>query len=61
LDSIVRVVIFFDIRSLVFRGIPEALGEFSLYVVVNRLSKTSSHLGFREIDGWLSIRSRDIE
>jgi hypothetical protein len=53
-------VIFFETRFLVLREIPETLGEFSLYVVVNRLSKTSSHLCFRDSEGWLSIRSRDI-
>jgi hypothetical protein len=54
-------VIFFDTRSVVLGHIPETLGDFTLYVVVNRLSKTSSHLCFRDIEVWLSIRGNDIE
>jgi hypothetical protein len=54
-------VIFFDTRSLVLRDIPETLPGFSLYVVVNRLSKTKPHLSFRDSKGWLSIQGRDIE
>jgi hypothetical protein len=54
-------VIFFGTRSAVLSDIPEILGQFSLYVVVTRLSKTNSHLCFRDSQGWLSIRGRDIE
>jgi hypothetical protein len=56
-----RGVIFFGTRSVVLSDIPETLGRFSLYVVINRLSKTNSHLCFRDSEGWLSIRGRDIE
>jgi hypothetical protein len=54
-------VIFFGTRSVVLSEIPETLGRLSLYVVVTRLSKTNSHLCFRDSQGWLSIRGRDIE
>jgi hypothetical protein len=54
-------VIFFETRSVVLSIIPERLDQFSLYVVVTRLSKTNSHLCFRDSQGWLSIRGRDIE
>jgi hypothetical protein len=54
-------VIFFETRSIVMRDIPEALGDFSLYVVVNRRSKTNLHLNFRDSTGWLSIYGRDIK
>jgi hypothetical protein len=56
-----RGITFFDTQSVVLHGIPETLGGFSLYLVVNRLSKTNSHLCFRDSYGWLSIRGRDIE
>jgi hypothetical protein len=35
-------VLFFGTGSVVLRDIPENLGQFSLYVIVNRLSKTNS-------------------
>jgi hypothetical protein len=54
-------VIFFGTRSVVLSEIPETLGRFSLYVVINRFSKTNSHLCFRDSEGWLSIRGRYIE
>jgi hypothetical protein len=61
-DSIAELdVIFFGTRSLILSEIPETLDQFSLYVVVSRLSKTNSHLCFRDSEGWLSIRGRDIE
>jgi hypothetical protein len=58
-----RDVIFFGTRSVASKDIPEILGSgtFSLYVVVNRLSKTNSRLCVRDSEGWLEIRGRDIE
>jgi hypothetical protein len=53
--------IFFGTRSVILRDIPETLPGFLLYVVVNRLSKTNSHLCCRDSEGWFSIRGRDIE
>jgi hypothetical protein len=41
-------VIFFDTRSVVLRDIPETLGDFSLYVVVNRRSKSNHRLWFQD-------------
>jgi hypothetical protein len=61
-DAIAELdVMFFGTRSLALSDIPQTLGDFSLYVVVNRLSKANSHLCFRDSEGWLSIRRRDIE
>jgi hypothetical protein len=61
-DSIAeRDVIFFGTRSLVLKDIPETLGDFSLYVVINRLSKTNHRLWVQDSEGWLSIHGRDIE
>jgi hypothetical protein len=37
-------VLFFGTWSVVLRDIPENLGQFSLYVIVNRLSKTNSQM-----------------
>jgi hypothetical protein len=56
-------VIFLDVKSAVLSEIPEHLcnDAFSLYVVVNRRSKTNARLNFRDSEGWLSIFDRDIE
>jgi hypothetical protein len=57
-------IVFFETRSLVLSDIPETLGdktEFTLYVVVSRLSKTRSRLWFRDSRGWLCIHGRNIE
>jgi hypothetical protein len=56
-------VIFLDVKSCVLREIPENLCsyDFSIYVVVNRLSKTNARLNFRDSEGWLSIVDREIE
>jgi hypothetical protein len=54
-------VMFFDARSVVLSHIPDSLGEFSLYVVVNSALKASPRLYFRDSEGWLSISRGTIE
>jgi hypothetical protein len=44
-------VIFFETLSVIIRDIPETLPRFLLYVVVNRFSKTNSHLCYRDSEG----------
>jgi hypothetical protein len=56
-----RGVLFFGTRSVVLRDIPEVLGDFLLYAVVSRVSKTNTRLSFQDSRGWLSIHGRDIE
>jgi hypothetical protein len=54
-------LVFLRTRSLVLHRMPEALGQLSLYVVVERLSTTNSRFCCRDSGGWLLIRGSDIE
>jgi hypothetical protein len=54
-------LVFHRTRSLVLRRIPETVGQISLYVVAERLSKMNSGLCLRDSEGWLLIRDCDIE